>query len=122
MNHTQKTFTAKDVLAARLQGRKEAEEFLDRRIDLIARTHREMLIQIMNIDRMDPVTQAGVLIPYNFAHEIIKRLNGSNIKNYRKKNIVRRIKYYMRRSDKQVFGGVDMSKVLGALANNENGI
>ena len=63
----QKTYTAEDLLAAklqgRLQGRKEAEEYLQRRIDNVCKTNYQLLVEIMWLDRTELV--AGVFIPYS---------------------------------------------------------
>ncbi|HUS74298.1 MAG TPA: hypothetical protein VMY06_14655 [Sedimentisphaerales bacterium] len=112
----QKTYTVEDVLAARLQGRKEAEEYLQLRINNISKTHHQLLTEIFRLDLNEPVV--AVSVPYKFAQMVIDKLRKRNRKDWHAKMI----QYYMRRSDRQVFGDVDMRKVLVALDNNENGI
>jgi len=76
MNHTQKTYTAEDMLAARLQGRKEAEDCLERRIENICRSNHQLLREIMRLDESEPV--AGVVISYKLCEGIVKKLRRSN--------------------------------------------
>jgi len=94
----QKVYTADDLLAARLQGRKEAEEFLQARINRVSMTNHKLLIEIFRLDLNEPVV--AVAMPYKFAQTIISKLRKRNKKDWH----ARMIKYYMNRSDRQVFG------------------
>ena len=101
-----KTYSLEDVLAARLQGRKEAEEFLQERINQIYLTNHQLLVEILRLDLNEPVV--AVSIPYKFAQMVVDKLRKRNRKNWH----ARMIKYYMNRSDKMVFGDIDMRKIL----------
>ena len=105
----QKTYTAEDVLAARLQGRAEAEEFLQLRINNICKTHHQLLTEIFRLDLNEPVV--AVSMPHKFAQMVIDKLRKENTKDWHAKMI----QYYMRRSDKQVFGDMDMSDIFARL-------
>ena len=56
-----KLYTEDEYQAARLKGRKEAEEYLQARIDNICKTNRQLLLEIMRLDRIEPVV--GVFVP-----------------------------------------------------------
>jgi len=99
-DNNQKTYTAEDVLAARLQGRREAEEFLQARITQICNTNHQLLVEIMRLDKTEPVV--GVMIPYKFAEKVIRKLRKKNANDWHAKQI----KYYMNKSDQDVFGDV----------------
>ena len=109
MNHTQKTFTAEDVLAARLQGRNEAVEFLQARINKVCITNNQLLVEIFRLDLNEPVV--AVSLPYKFAKMLIEKLRKRNKKDWHAKMIL----YYVQRSDRQVFGDVDMGDILAGL-------
>lgn len=93
-----KTYTAEDMLNARLQGRKEAEDYLQLRISNICKTHHQLLVEIFRLDLNEPV--AAVAMPYKFAQMVVDNLQKKNPKNWHAKMI----KYYMDRSDREVFG------------------
>ena len=97
------------MLAARLQGRNEAVEFLQARINKVCITNHQLLVEIFRLDLNEPVV--AVSMPHKFAQMVIAKLRKKNKKDWH----ARMIKYYMRRSDKQVFGDVDMSDILTRL-------
>jgi len=107
--NVKKTYTAEDVLAARLQGRKEAEDFLQLRINNLCKTHHQLLVEIFRLDLNEPVV--AVSMPHKFAQMVVDKLRKRNKKDWH----ARMIKYYMNRSDRQVFGDVDMSDILTRL-------
>ena len=111
-----KKYTLEDVLAARLRGKKEAEEFLQLRINNICKTHHKLLVEIFRLDLNEPIV--AVSVPYKFAQMVIDKLKKRNKKDWH----ARMIKYYMTRSDKMVFGDVDMRKILSGLNEIRNGI
>lgn len=90
------------VEIARLQGRTEAEEYLERRIEKICATNNHLLAEIMRLDKKEAVS--GVLIPYKFADKIVRKLRKSN----RKDHHATMMKHYMNKSDAAVFGGRDI--------------
>ena len=65
-------YTATQLRAARKKGRKEAEEYLQERINNIIIANNNLLKEIMRIDREFPVT--GVLITYSFADKLFRKL------------------------------------------------
>ena len=97
----QKVYTAEDLLAARLQGRKEAMDFLQARINRVSITNHNLLTEIFRLDLNEPVV--AVSMPHKFAQTIINKLRKRNKKDWH----ARMIKYYMNRSDRQVFGDTD---------------
>ena len=99
------------MLNARLQGRKEAEEFLQARINWVCLTNHKLLVEIFRLDLSEPVV--AVAIPYKFAAMVVHKLRKKNPKSWH----ARMIKYYMNRSDRQVFGDVDMGELLSEITN-----
>ena len=87
-----KTYTAKDVQAARRRGRQEAEEFLQARITQICITNHNLLIEILRLDAAEPVT--GVLLPYSYAWKLHRKLKSNNMLGY-----ARRLKGYIENSN-----------------------
>lgn len=100
-----KTYTVEDMKAAwlrgKIQGRKEAEEFLQARINRVCITNHKLLVEIFRLDLNEPVV--AVAIPYKFAQMCVHKLRKKNSKNWH----ARMIKYYMNRSDRAVFGNVE---------------
>ena len=88
----QKTYTAEDVLAARLRGRNEAEEFLQERIAQILITNHKLLIEILRLDAAQPVT--GVMLPYTYAWKLHRKLQKNKLLGY-----ARRLKSYIENSN-----------------------
>ena len=89
------------MLNARLQGRKEAEEFLQARINWVYITNHKLLVEIFRLDLNEPVV--AVSMPHKFAAMVVHKLRKKNPKSWH----ARMIKYYMNRSDKAVFGNVE---------------
>ena len=94
-----KTYTAEDLRAARLLGKQEAEECYRKRLNLVYTTNHKLLVEIFRLDLNEPVV--AVPIPYKFAQLIIEKLKKRNRKDWH----ARMLKYYMNRSDREVFGG-----------------
>jgi hypothetical protein len=78
-----KTYTAKDIAVAREQGRKEAEEYLQRRINNVYITNHNLLVEILRLDWSKPVT--GVIIPYAYVVKLIKKLRKKNMLGHAKR-------------------------------------
>lgn len=102
-----KTYTAEDVIDAKLngivEGRAEAEKQLQGRTSKICRSNQRLLKELMRFDRSEPV--AGVLIPYVFAQKLVMKLRDANKDDYH----ARMLKYYMNRTDREllkIFKGV----------------
>ena len=60
------------VRAAKAEGRKEAEEFLQERIALTKNIIQDCVEEIFRLDKEYPVT--GVIIPYAFAEKVERKL------------------------------------------------
>jgi len=88
------------MLNARLQGKKEAVEFLQARINKVCITNHKLLVEIFRLDLNEPVV--AVSMPYKFAAMVVNKLRKKNSKNWHAKMI----KYYMRRSDREMFGNL----------------
>lgn len=75
-----KMYSAAELLAAKLQGKKEAEEFLQKRINFICITHHQLLVEIMRLDWETPV--ACVHVPYTYAEKLIRKLRKNKMYGY----------------------------------------
>lgn len=75
-----KTYTEWDILAARRQGKKEAEECLQKRINLIYITNHQLIVEILRLDYEMPVT--GVLVPYKYATKLVRKLKKNKMRGY----------------------------------------
>jgi len=109
-----KTFTVEDMLNAklrgRIEGRAEAEQYLQKRVAHICVTNRQLLKEIMRLDMSEPV--AGVLLPYRLCLEIIDKLRTNNKHDWR----ARKIKSLMNKSDRAI-----LERWEGVLGEIENG-
>lgn len=163
-NNVKKTYTEEDVLAARLQGRKEAEEFLQLRINQTGQTYQEMFArkiksvsslfcskankvaynrgmkdaeeflwpciieylthllrtnhelykQLTSLDKTDPID--GVLIPYDLAGQIIKKLKINN----KRDSHAKKLRYYMDILDRKMLESRE--KALGEIDEESKSI
>ena len=109
-----KTFTVEDMLNAKLQGRiegrAEAEQYLQKRVTQICITNRQLLKEIMRLDMSEPVS--GVLVPYKLCLEIAVKLQESNNYDWH----ARKIKSLMNKSDRAT-----LRSWKGVLVEIENG-
>lgn len=100
-SETKKTFTAEDMLAARIrgiiQGRTEAEGYLQGRMDKICASNHQLLVEIMRLDLNEPVV--AVPVPRKFAEGLIFKLRKRDKRDWHAKMI----KYYMNKSDAEMF-------------------
>lgn len=71
------------MLAAREQGKKDAEEFLQQRINNIYITNHNLLVEILRLDWCKPVT--GVLVPYAYVEKLIRKLRKNKMFGYAKR-------------------------------------
>lgn len=72
MTSKQKKYTEADLTAARMQGREEAKEHLQERINMVCTANHLLLLEVLRIDWTDPVN--GVVIPMPYCEKIVKKL------------------------------------------------
>lgn len=60
----------------KIEGRQEAEDAFQTKINNIINTHTQLLKEILRMDKAEPVT--GVMITIEFAESIIKKLKSNN--------------------------------------------
>ena len=79
-----KKYTEEDMKATwikgKIQGRKEAEEYLQARINQISITNRQLLLEIMRLDKIEPVN--GICLTYRYAEKLVRVLRKKKMRGY----------------------------------------
>jgi len=96
-----KAYTAEDLRAARIrgiiQGRAEAEEYLQGRMNKICASNHQLLVEIMRLDLNEPVV--AVSVPRKFAEGLVYKLRKRDKRDWQAKML----KFYMNKSDAEMF-------------------
>ena len=105
---SEKKYTIEELRAARLQGRiegrEDAERYLQDRISKVCRTIHHLFRELLRIDSSEPI--AGVLLPRVFCESLVKKLREENPDDWH----ANQIKFHMNRADRRLL--VDMGKLL----------